>query len=167
MSKFMVVYGTKSGCTRGVAQRIGECLARKGADVDVVSAQEADGLAAYDAVIVGSGIRMSQWHEPARAWVAQNAEQLQQIPVAFYTVNLTMAKEPERAPEVRAWTDPVIESSGVSPLDIGLFAGWNEPKEFSFIERTVLKALKAPQGDFRDWDAIDAWAETVSEKMGV
>jgi menaquinone-dependent protoporphyrinogen oxidase len=110
---------------------------------------------------------MSQWHEPARTWVATHAQQLEEMPVAFYTVNLTMASEPERAEEVRAWTDPLIESTGVRPVDVGLFAGWYEPKEFPFLERTILKAMKAPQGDFRDWAAIDSWAEDVSTKMGV
>ncbi len=167
MSKVMVVYATKSGCTEGVAQRIGACLAEKGATVEVVPVSEAGAPEDYDAVVVGSGVRMSQWHEPARTWVATHAQQLDAMPVAFYTVNLTMAKEPERADEVRTWTDQLIESTGVKPLDVGLFAGWNEPKEFSFLERTILKAMKAPQGDFRDWASIDSWADDVSTKLGV
>ncbi len=167
MSKVMVVYSTKSGCTTGVAQRIGECLANEGATVDVVSAKEAGSPSDYDAVVVGSGVRMSQWHAPARAWVTQHSEELASMPVAFYTVNLTMATEPERADEVRSWTDPLIEATGVEPLDVGLFAGWNEPKDFPFLERTILKAMKAPQGDFRDWETIDSWASVVSTKLAV
>jgi menaquinone-dependent protoporphyrinogen oxidase len=112
-------------------------------------------------------VRMGQWHESARVWVTAHAAQLEAMPVAFYTVNLTMAHEPEKAGEVRAYVDPLIESTGVIPVDVGLFAGWNEPGEFSFLERTILKAMKAPRGDFRDWAAIDDWAADISTKMGV
>ena len=34
-----------------------------------------------------------------------------------------------------------------------------------FAERMIAKAVKAPVGDFRDWDAINAWAEQVSEEL--
>ena len=100
---------------------------------------------------------MGQWHESARTWVTTNAEALKALPVAFYTCNLTLAQEPEKTDEVRAYTDPLIEATGVKPVDIGLFAGWNEPKKFSLVERVIMKAMKAPQGDFRDFAAIDSW----------
>jgi menaquinone-dependent protoporphyrinogen oxidase len=165
--KALVVYATKSGCTTGIAEKIGETLAAKGANVDVVAAESAGDPAAYDAVVVGSGIRVGQWHGPAKEWVTANADALKQMPVAFYTCNLTIADEPEKADEVRAYTDALIAESGVTPIDIGLFAGWFEPKSFSFIERTVLKAMKAPQGDRRDWAAIEAWTEGIASQLGV
>ncbi|MBW6469377.1 MAG: hypothetical protein K0B85_09505, partial [Coriobacteriia bacterium] len=69
--------------------------------------------------------------------------------------------------EVRAYTDPVLAESGIEPVAIGLFGGWFEPKQFNLVERTVLKAMKAPQGDHRDWDAIDAWTAGVAPKLTV
>ena len=56
-------------------------------------------------------------------------------------------------------------SKVVQPVDISLFAGWNEPKHFSFVERTIMKMMKAPQGDFRDWAAIDAWSGKVAGQL--
>jgi hypothetical protein len=26
----------------------------------------------------------------------------------------------------------------------------------------IVKAVKAPEGDFRDWDEIDAWADEIA-----
>lgn len=85
VKKVLVVYGTKSGCSAGVAERIGKTLAAEGVEVDVVPADKAGDPASYAAVIVGSGVRLGQWHEPARAWVAAHAEALRHNPVAFYT----------------------------------------------------------------------------------
>lgn len=167
MSKVLVVYATKSGCTTGIAEHIGATLVDHGATVDVVPANQAGDPTDYDAVVVGSGIRMSQWHEPARTWVANNAEALKGMPVAFYTVNLTQVTEPDRAEEIRAWTDPLIEQTGVRPVDVATFTGWNEPKEFSFLERTIMKAMKAPQGDFRDLAAVEAWVRDTAAPLGL
>lgn len=167
MNKILVVYATKSGCTTDVAKQIGETLVARGASVDVVPAEKAGSVAGYDAVVVGSGVRMGQWHESARTWVTTNAGALKALPVAFYTCNLTLAQEPEKTAEVRAYTDALIEATGIKPIDIGLFAGWNEPKKFSLVERVIMKAMKAPQGDFRDFAAIDSWTGNVAPMLGV
>jgi menaquinone-dependent protoporphyrinogen oxidase len=29
----------------------------------------------------------------------------------------------------------------------------------------VAKAVRAPQGDFRDWEAIDAWATSIAREL--
>lgn len=167
MRSVLVVYGTKSGCTAGVAEKIGETLAQAGARVDVRPVAEKPDAAAYDAVVVGSGVRMGQWHEPVRAWVTANADVLKARPTAYYTVCLTLAQEPGKVDEVRAYTDPLIEATGVKPTSLGTFAGWNEPKHFSFLERTIMKAMKAPVGDFRDFDAIASWATGAATGLGL
>jgi menaquinone-dependent protoporphyrinogen oxidase len=161
MQKILVVYGTKSGCTAGVAERIGKTLVERGATVDVVAANKAGSAANYGAVVVGSGVRMSRWHGPVRTWVGDHAGALKDKPVAFYTVGLRLV-DPGKAQEVRAYTDPLVQQTGVKPTQLGLFAGWNVPKNFSLIERLILKAMKAPEGDFRDWATIDAWAAKIA-----
>ena len=162
--KALVVYGTKSGCTTGVAEAIGNTLAEKGFSVDVMPAEKAGAAGGYDAVVVGSGVRAGNWHAGARTWVTENAEALKAMPVAFFTCGLTAA-DAEKADEMRVYTDPLIAESGVTPVDIGLFAGWNEPKKFSFVERSVMKLMKAPEGDFRDFDAIKSWAEKITPQL--
>jgi menaquinone-dependent protoporphyrinogen oxidase len=165
MNKVLVVYGTKSGCSAGVAETIGKTLAAKGVEVDVVPAEKAGNPADYSAVVVGSGIRMGQWHEPVRKWVATNAAALKAKPPAFYTVGMTLVTEPEATDKVRAFTDPLIAETGVKPVDIGLFTGWNTGEGFSFLERTILAAMKTPKGDFRDNTAIADWTDKVAPQL--
>jgi len=167
MSKVLVVYGTGTGCTTGVAEQIGKSLSDRGVTVDVVGAKEAPAPTGYDAVFVGSGVRAGNWHGPVKEWVAANAAVLKEVPVAFFTACLTMATEPGKSDEVRAYTDELIRTTGVKPVDVGLFAGWNEPKRFSFVERTILKMMKAPEGDFRDFPAVEAWTREVAPQLGL
>jgi menaquinone-dependent protoporphyrinogen oxidase len=167
MKRALVVYGTGTGCTAGIAERIGQTLASNGVTVEVVPAKDAPDPAGYDAVIVGSGIRAGSWHQPAKDWVVKHAEVLKGSKVALFTACLTLGQDPSKTTEVLAYTEALIAETGIEPRDIGLFAGWNEPKTFSFIERTILKMMKAPEGDFRDWQAIEAWAEAVVPKLGL
>jgi menaquinone-dependent protoporphyrinogen IX oxidase len=82
-------------------------------------------------------------------------------------VGLTLATEPSKTAEVRAYTDPLIAETGVTPVDVGTFAGANDPSKFSFLERTILGLMKAPQGDFRDGHAIQAWTAKTADAMGL
>ena len=167
MSKVLVVYGTKTGCTKGIAEKIGETLSASGASVDITPAGEKPNPATYDAVIVGSGVRASNWHGAVKSWVASNADTLKSKPVAFFTACLTMASDPDKADVVRAYTDPLVAETGVTPIDIGLFAGKHELKLLSLPERLIMKAMKAPEGDFRDFEAVRAWTQALAPKLGI
>lgn len=167
MSTVLVVYGTKTGCTEGIAEKIGKTLAEAGAEADVKPAGDRPDPAGYDAIVVGSGVRVGNWHGFVKEWVASNVDVLKTKPVVFFTACLTMAAEPEKADEVRAYTDALIGETGVEPVEIGLFAGMNEPKRFSLPERLIMKAMKAPEGDFRDLEAVAEWARGVASRVGI
>ncbi len=167
MGKALVVYGTKSGCTKGIAEAIADGLRLAGATADVVAVEDKPDPSAYDAVIVGSGIRAGSWHGAAKRWVTEQAELLKARPTAFFTACLTMHTNPEKAEEVRAYTVPLIAETGVRPVDEGLFPGMNLPKTFSLPERLVMKAMKSPEGDFRDLAAAVEWGTEIAPKLGL
>jgi len=167
MARVLVVYATKTGCTEGIAQQIGETLGSLGADVDVVPADSKPDGTAYDAVVVGSGVRAGLWHASAKQWLVGHADLLKSHPVALFTVGLTMATNPEKADTVRGYTDLLLSETGIKPVDIGLFAGMNKLDTLALAERLVMKAMKAPQGDFRDMDAVAAWTTAVAPGLGV
>ncbi len=166
MSKVLVVYGTSSGCTSGIAEQIGRTLSESGATVDVKQAKEKPDPSGYDAFVVGSGVRAGNWHAPVKEWVKANAAEINAKPLAMFTVGL-MIREEGKHDEVAAYNKLVVEENALTPLDTGLFAGWNEPKEFSLPERLIMKVMKAPQGDFRDMGAVAEWTETIAPRLGV
>jgi len=43
--------------------------------------------------------------------------------------------------------------------DIALFHGDLDMEKLNFIERSMIKNVKAPAGDFRDWEIITSWPE--------
>ncbi len=40
-----------------------------------------------------------------------------------------------------------------------------DTQKLSLPEKLVVKGIKAPIGDFRDWEAITAWAATIAEAL--
>jgi menaquinone-dependent protoporphyrinogen oxidase len=38
-------------------------------------------------------------------------------------------------------------------------------KKVSLPERLIIKGIKAPLGDFRDWGAISSWAEGIAGEL--
>lgn len=167
MSKALVVYGTKTGCTAGIANAIGEALRAAGVTVDVVRAEDKPDPSAYDAILVGSGVRTKLWHASVKQWLVGNAEVLKTKPLALFTACLTMATNPEKADEVRAYTDLLLSETGLEPVEVGLFPGMNIPDAFSLPERLIMKAMDVPEGDFRSFEAVAEWATAVAPKLGL
>lgn len=47
-----------------------------------------------------------------------------------------------------------------------VFAGRLERASLGFAERAAAKVVHAPEGDCRDWDAIDAFAGEITSELG-
>jgi menaquinone-dependent protoporphyrinogen oxidase len=46
-----------------------------------------------------------------------------------------------------------------------MFFGALDHEKLGFGERMMVKAVKAPDGDFRDWDAISTWADEIGREL--
>lgn len=55
----------------------------------------------------------------------------------------------------------------VKPVAVTMCAGMLDPKNQSFVERSLGRLLKVPLGDFRDWNAIAAWAGQLPGLMKI
>lgn len=158
--KILVAYASKCGSTGGVAEAIGQALCDGGATVDVRLAKDVTDLSSYRAVVVGSAIRMGQWLPKAVKFVETHRDTLSQVPVAYFAVCMTLAEDTEENRRtVAAYLDPVREV--VQPVDVGLFAGAMDYSKLSFVFRLIIKAMRVPEGDFRNWNAIRDWATNV------
>jgi menaquinone-dependent protoporphyrinogen oxidase len=60
-NRILIAYGTRCGSTGGVAEAIGQVLSIGGAAVDVRLVKDVNDLSPYQAVMVGSAIRMGKW----------------------------------------------------------------------------------------------------------
>ena len=169
-NKILVAYASHASSTKGVAQAIGATLAENGAQVDVLPMDEVQDLSPYRAVVAGSAIQGSKWLPEAMDFVLTNQDALSQKPFASFLVCMTMVlTKGEITEELRGLMEPVRQV--IEPVKEGYFAGALDlSKVESFWVRLgfrisiLLRIWK--EGDHRDWDAINAWAEELKSEPG-
>lgn len=152
----LVAYASKHGATEGIAQRIAAQLRQLGQSVDLQPVESAGDPARYEACVIGSAVYMGSWMKEAADFVRSNREALAGRPVWLFSSGPTgteVLAEPKEIAEFQA---------AIQPREHHEFAGVLDRHELSFPERMIVKAVKAPEGDFRDWAEIDAWAERIS-----
>jgi hypothetical protein len=72
---------------------------------------------------------------------------------------------PPSAP--RATFDGAVElRETLSPRDHRIFLGALDEEKLGFGERMIAKAVKAPDDDFLDRDAIGTWIEGIAAELG-
>lgn len=169
--KVLVAYASQYGSTSEVAAAIGEHYCERGLTVDVELMANIQDLTPYRAVIVGGPIQSEAWMPDAASFVETHQAALSKVPVAYFLTCMTLGLT-EGTPEVRrtvaGYLDPVLEQvPTVKPVDIGLFAGALDYSKMSYAMRVLYRAFSEDDtdGDYRDWDAIKAWAIEAQSKL--
>jgi menaquinone-dependent protoporphyrinogen oxidase len=165
-TKVLVAYGTKYGSTAEIAEKIGEVLRQAGFDADVLPANQVKDLAPYGAVVLGSAVYMGQWRREAARFLKANEKVLAERPVWIFSSGPVEEGDPEEL--VEGWgfpkrLQPVADR--IQPRDNVIFHGAVDPEKLTPFHKWVLENVKSPVGDFRDWDAITAWASGIADAL--
>jgi menaquinone-dependent protoporphyrinogen oxidase len=158
--KVLVTYASKYGSTGGVADAIGKELCSKNVAADTVLIENAGNVGSYQGVVIGSAIYRGQWMSEAADFVKKNRDILRSVPVAYFLVCMTLSRPTEKKrAEVLSYMDPILKAvPEIRPVNIGTFAGALDYNNLSWINKKILKSKGTPEGDFRDWNSIRAWA---------
>ncbi len=163
MKKVLIAYASKAGSTSEIAAAIGEVLNKSGMDVTVERVNNVKDISAYQAVVVGSLIRMGAWAPEAKKFIESNKETLDKVPTAFFTACSTLKEDTvENRATVAGYLEPIHQI--YKPLESGMFAGKMDTSKLSFFDRTIINMMSKgedPNKDHRDWNAINAWAEKL------
>jgi menaquinone-dependent protoporphyrinogen oxidase len=182
MTKILVAYGSRHGGTRGIAERIGEVLRAEGHEVDVASADTDPHVHGADAYVVGSGVYMGSWLKGPLEFMERNLATLASKPVWLFSSGPLPGSSAKKDPD-----DPLSDALGptsgpgsggrrkiaeldavIHARDHRVFDGAFDPDDppATISERFVrlMPGSKGllPPGDFRDWDAVDAWAREIA-----
>jgi menaquinone-dependent protoporphyrinogen oxidase len=172
----LVAYASRHGATRGIAERIAQTLRAGGVTAEAPPAGSVKSLAGYDAFVIGSAAYMFHWEKAAAALVRRNRAVLAGKPVWLFSSgplgtealdaqgrDQKVAAIPKEIPELR---------DAVNARDHRVFFGAYERdrKPMGLAERFVSMVPAAreglPEGDFRDWPEIEAWATEIARDLG-
>ena len=162
----LVTAASRQGATFGIAQAIGRSLQAQGLNATVAAPEEIVDVAGYDGFVLGSAIYMGHWLDPATAFVRRFAPTLSERPVWLFSsgpVGETrrrlvqkMTADPVELPELLALT---------RARDHCIFAGKLAGKDLHGPRRLSLRIFRGFEGDWRDWTAIDHWADEIAGSL--
>lgn len=162
MMNVLISVGSRHGSTREIAEAIARTL-RNHTDisVNVQDAGMVPSLAGYDAVVIGSAIYMSRFVEPTRDFVDRYEQELAALPTWVFASGPT--GDPLR-PE--GMQPPVQElAARLGSRGQRIFAGKVPDEGLGFGESMIVNVVRAQVGDYRDWDAIEAYANELASEI--
>lgn len=157
----LVAYASKHGSTAEVAEGITDALVDRHVAVELLAATDVRDVARYDAVIVGSAVYYGRWLAAAHGLLVQHRQELLAKPVWVFSVG-RIPQRPEidiAAPQV-VW---LLATSGAREHQS--FAGRLTPAGLDWRERSAVRVVRAPYGDYLDWPQIVAWAEGIADEL--
>jgi menaquinone-dependent protoporphyrinogen oxidase len=173
--QILVAYASRHGSTQGIAARIAERLRADGLDVALLAAAEVPDPSRYDAFIVGGAAYMFHWLKDATSFVRENRTLLAARPTWLFSSGpIGTATVDEEGRDVLETTVPKEFAElrdAIRPRGEKVFFGAMDPaaKPIGVTERivTLMPAARNafPRGDFRDWAAIDAWADDIARDL--
>jgi menaquinone-dependent protoporphyrinogen oxidase len=166
--RVLVVHASQFGATRGIAERIATILGRAGFDVNERVATDPTPVEGFGAVVIGSAVHAGHWLDDATRFVYRNEAELRTAPVWLFSsgpLGDRAVAAPQPDPKEVATFRAMLRPRGHV-----VFAGAfdRETADFSdsgLIERTVVRRF-LPEGDWRDWNAIDDFAEAIARDLG-
>jgi menaquinone-dependent protoporphyrinogen oxidase len=161
-TRVLVTVASRHGATTAIGDAICRTLVGRGLDVTALPPEQVGDVTAYDAVVLGSAVYMGRWLDPAKRFVERYGDALGERPVWLFSSG-PIGDPPKPAgdpPEVAA----VVERLGARGHEV--FNGRLDRSRLGFSERLIVKGVKAPDGDFRDWEVVRTWADGIATALG-
>jgi menaquinone-dependent protoporphyrinogen oxidase len=170
----LVAYASRHGSTAGIAERIAATLRAEGLSAEAHPASQVGAIDGYDAYVVGSAAYMFRWLKDASRFVERHRALLEHRPVWLFSSG------PLGADRVDAHGNDVLEASRpkdfealgsrIQPRGTQVFFGAWDPQSapvglVEWLVRRMPAKDTLPAGDFRDWEAIDAWAREIAQQL--
>jgi menaquinone-dependent protoporphyrinogen oxidase len=151
------------GATFEIAQAIGRVLARRGLSVEVERLENVHSVDAFSVVVLGSAIYYGQWLESAKELVHDQSFALQARPVWLFSSGPLGEHGYELLEGQTA--DVTAMRNMTRCVEHRTFAGKLDTAQLSFSEKAVATAFHAPEGDFRDWAAVETFATDIAGQL--
>jgi menaquinone-dependent protoporphyrinogen oxidase len=159
--KILVTAATRHGSTKEIATLIAGLLDDAGLEADVLEPDDVRSLDGYDGVVIGSGVYMGRWLEPARQLIDRCRGEFVGRRVWLFSCGpLGDPAKPDGEP-----ADVEALQGATGAIDHRVFPGRLVRSELGLGERVVVAGVRAPYGDYRPWDDITTWARGIANRL--
>ena len=157
----LVTAASKHGATDEVADAIAKRIEASGITVDRLAPADVTSVADYHAVIVGSATYILQWMPEAHDFMERFKDQLPVGQVWAFSVGMNGV--PKHSKQDGSRVGPLL--THVKCRELRTFPGRYKPSLLSLRERSVARLAGVVEGDFRDWEAIERWADEIVDAL--
>ncbi len=149
----LIVYATKNGSTRQVAEAIAAAMREHAASATLVPAKKARSpVGGHDLVVLGAPLYSGRWHHDAFRFLRRHRRELSSVPVAIFAMGPRNDTE-DAWRRSRAQLDTALaKRPWLAPAAVTVFGGVDPPGRRS-----------GPRRDLRDEAAIRAWAVGLAQ----
>ena len=189
MRTLAVLYATREGQTRRIAEHVAATLRTRGFLVDVLEIGQDPSadfeLTRYAASVVAASVHVGKHEREMVEFVKKHRAELERMPSAFLSVSLSEAgaedasASPERreraAANVKSMIGAFIRETGWSPTHVRPVAGALLYRQYGTIVRLVMRLIAKQAGattdtsrdhEYTDWQALDRFADELASLVG-
>jgi menaquinone-dependent protoporphyrinogen oxidase len=167
--RVLVTAASRHGSTHEIAAALARDLTvgarRHGVELvaSAVPAENRPDPSGYGAVVLGSAVYAGRWLEAARDLATAHLAELRARPTWLFSSG--PIGEPPFPPDEPHDAGTFAGMVGVRGHRV--FPGRLDKGLLSFGERAMVTAMRAPVGDFRDWELVRGWAEEIAAALAV
>ncbi len=169
----LIVYATRYGSTRDVAEAVGARLREQGLSVEIRRARDVRSLDGFDAVVLGAPLYIGSFLREARQFLKRHQAALSRMQVALFVLGpVHGGQEREREDARTQLTANLAKRPWLKPVTMEVFVGKYDPAKLRFPDSLLAILPASPlhgvaAHDGRDWPAIRAWADTLPAALGL
>jgi menaquinone-dependent protoporphyrinogen oxidase len=184
MHTLLIIYATREGQTRHIAEHLGKLPQLQNRTCEVIDAAQLPddfSLDTYSAVVVCASLHLGQYEPEIVKFVRDNCSKLQSMPLTcFVSVSLAEASvENAQAPaehraasqaQLKRTTDKFLHATGWQPTYVKSVAGALRYSQYGLVTRFVMKRIARREFmstdtshdyEFTDWNDLDRFFQEV------
>ncbi|MHA2389948.1 MAG: flavodoxin domain-containing protein [Candidatus Hodarchaeales archaeon] len=180
-NKVLIAYGTRFGSTEEISSKFAEIMRDKGLDTTVIDIKKDKWplLDQFDAILIGSSIKMGRWTKEAKNFLQKNTSVLKKKSFLAVFVSSGEAGDPEKYQEAKTkYVQNVLTEigfdlnkvmheafGGVFDLTSASRMGWLDKKFANMGAKEDANLTENAYNDLRDWDQIHAFATEATTRI--
>jgi menaquinone-dependent protoporphyrinogen oxidase len=161
--RVLVTAASRHRGTLEIAEAIASGLHERGIESLAVPVEQVTTLEGYRAVVLGSGVYTGRWLGEARRFAQFHASELGMMPVWLFSSGPVGPAGHTIPPGTPA--DVPVLMRLTRAIGHRTFPGRIDMRRLRFAERVAVRMIHAPEGDSRDWGAIDLFAGEIADEL--
>lgn len=187
MKPLLVVYATREGHTRQIAEHVAATMRARGDVVDVIDAAHLPAgfdLSRYGGVVLAGSLHLGKHERELVDFVKVHRAALDRLQTAFLSASLVEAGVEDRtapfdvrakaAEDVKRVVEAFLHETGLHPARVWPVAGALMYREYGVLKRLAMQMIARKTGlgtdtsrdyDLTDWAALDCFVVSLAKEM--